>query len=157
MTDSPNTKKTHFAKKTNVSPTPNAYFSGLHFLSRGQCVRQSILPRNCTLERASRLRRTYLFNKLHSPTSVPSTPNALFKNRVSSRLHQRLVCLKKCCLAYTKHRLWVVLCEAEPSRAEPSRARPGHSRKFWNIRPMKISTPEINKKNVLGHFGTMYS
>ena len=42
------------------------------------------------------------------------------------------------------------------SRAEPSRARPGHSREFWNFRPMEMSTPEINKKNVLGHFGPMY-
>ena len=29
-------------KKTNVSPTPNAYFSGQQFLSRGQCVKYSI-------------------------------------------------------------------------------------------------------------------
>jgi hypothetical protein len=93
----------------------------------------SILPRSCSLQRASRLRRTYLFNKLHSPTSVPSTPNAHFKNRMSSRLHQMLVFLKKCCLAYTKHLLWEVLWEAEPSLAEPSRAGPPGGDRGWLI------------------------
>ena len=115
------------------------------------------LPRSCTLQRASRLRRTYLFNKLHSPTSVPSTPNTLFKTRVSAGLQQMLVCLKTCCLAYTKHRLWVVLCEAQPSRAESVRAKPAQSREFWNIRPMKISTPEIHKKGKMSISGPMYS
>ena len=93
----------------------------------------SILPRNCTLQRASRLRRTYLFNKLHSPTSAPPTPNAHFKNRMSSRLHQMLVFLKTCCLAYTKHLLWEVLWEAEPSLAEPSRAGPPGGDRGWLI------------------------
>ena len=82
-------RKIGFAtKKRSVSPTPNAYFSGIQFLSRGQCIGRSILPRNSTLQRTSRLRRTDIFNKLHSPTSVSSTPNTHFENKVSSRLHQ---------------------------------------------------------------------
>ena len=73
----------------------------------GQCVRYSILPSSCTLQRASRLRETHDFKKLHSPTSVSSTRNAHFQNQVSSRLRETLLFLKKWRLAYTKHLLWV--------------------------------------------------
>ena len=57
-------------------------------------MKYSILPRTCTHRRASRLRKTYLCNKLHFPTSVSSTPHAHLKKQVSSRLHQMLVFLK---------------------------------------------------------------
>ena len=75
-------------KKTNVSPTPNAYFSGQQLLSRGQCVKYSIEPRSCTLQRASRLRKTYLFNKLHIPTNVSRLHQMLMFLKMASRLHQ---------------------------------------------------------------------
>jgi hypothetical protein len=94
VTNSPITKNGFCKKKRRVSSTPNAYLFGLQFLRRGRCVGHSILPRNCTLQRASRLRKTYFFDKLHFPTSVSSTPNAHFENQVSSRLHQMLVFLK---------------------------------------------------------------
>jgi len=87
-------RKIDFQQK-KVSPTPNTYFSGPQLLSRGQCVRYSILPRSCNLQRASRLRKTYLFNKVHSPTNVSSIPNAHSQNEVSSRLHRMLPFLKK--------------------------------------------------------------
>ena len=54
-------------------------------------------------ELASHLRRTYLFDKLHFPTSVSSTPNAHFENRVSSRLHQVLAFFEIWRLVCTKH------------------------------------------------------
>ena len=88
-------RKIAFAQKKTVSPTPNASFSGLHFLSCGQCRRYSILPRSCTLQLASRLRRTHVFAKLQFPTVASSTPNAHFANQVSSRLHQTRTIFKK--------------------------------------------------------------
>ena len=92
--DSPITQNS-FRTKKNVSPTQNASFSELHFLSCGQCLRYSILPRSCTLQLASRLRRTHVFAKLQFPTVASSTPNAHFANQVSSRLHQTRTILKK--------------------------------------------------------------
>ena len=84
---------------------------------------------NCTLQRASRLRETHVFKKLHSPTSVLSTRNLRFPNQVSSRLRETLLFLTNCRLVYAKHLLW----EAKPSRAQPSRADPSkhpqHQRK----------------------------
>jgi hypothetical protein len=87
VTDTP-INKNIFRQKTNVSPTPNTIFSGLQILSRGRCVRYSILPRSCTLQRASRLRKTYLFNKVHSPTSVSS--NGENSHQIYESSHQNI-------------------------------------------------------------------
>ena len=103
-------RKIRFAKKRSVSSTPNAYFVGFQFLKHSKCVGHSILPHDCSLQRASRLRKTYFFDKLHFPTGVSSTPNAHFENQVSSRLHQMLALKKQWSLVHTKH----LLREADP-------------------------------------------
>ena len=79
---------------------------------------QRILSCNCTLQRASRLRETPDFKTRHSSTSFSSTRNTHFQNQVSSRLHETLLFLNKCCLVYAKPQL----CEATLSRAHPSPA-----------------------------------
>ena len=66
----------------------------------------------------SRLRRTHIFKKRHSPPSVSSTPNAYSKNQVSSRLRQMLLVLKKWRLVSTKRILH------EQSRGERGWAGP---------------------------------
>ena len=82
------------SQKKRTSRLHQTHFSGLQFLSCGQCVKYSISHRNGTLQRASRLSKTYLFNKLHFPTNVSSTPNAHVKKQMSSRLRQMLMFLK---------------------------------------------------------------
>ena len=77
-------RKISFAKKGERLVYTKCSFVWSHFLRRGKCVGHSILPRSCTLQRESRLRKTHLFNKMHAPTSVSSTPNAHFENQVSS-------------------------------------------------------------------------
>ena len=114
VTDSPITQNWFCQKKRSVSSTPNAYFSGFQNLKHCECVVHPILPRNCTLQRASRLRKTYFFDKLHFPTSVSSTPNAHFENKVSSRLHQMPAFLKTWRLVYTES----ILGEADPPSGE---------------------------------------
>ena len=58
--------------------------------SNGQCVRYSNLPGGYTQKRASRVRETHTFKKLHFPASVSSTRDAHFQNQVSSRLRETL-------------------------------------------------------------------
>ena len=56
-----------------------------------------------TLQRASRLRETLDFKKRHSLTSVSSTRNTHFQNRVSSRLREMLLFVKNMPPVYAKH------------------------------------------------------
>ena len=119
MINSPITQN-RFCKKRSVSSTPNAYFVGFQFLKHSKCVGHSILPHKCSLQRASRLRKTHIVNKRHFPPSVSSntkctfekssvvtpTANATYFEKVTSRLHQ------------------MPTLGAEPTRTEPNRAGP---------------------------------
>ena len=71
--------------------------------SNGQCVRYSNLPDGCTQKRASRVRETHTFKKLHFPASVSSARDAHFQNQVSSRLRKTLLFLKKNAVSSTRN------------------------------------------------------
>ena len=89
-----------------------------HSVKGVSSIRNTHFQKNCTLQRASRLRETPDVKKRHSSTSVSSTRNTHFQNQVSSRLRETLLFLKKCCLVYAKPPLW----EATLSRVHPSPA-----------------------------------
>ena len=80
-------RKTHCTTKSASRARETHFCSGLQFLSRGQCVKYSISPRNCTLQRASRLRNSF-------PTNCTC--------QRTSRLHQMHIWKNKCRLVYTK-------------------------------------------------------
>jgi hypothetical protein len=112
----------------DVSSTPNTYFGKrFHRLAETRMLIPGETMGNAVCKFASRLRRTHIVKKRYFPPSVSSTPNAHSKIRVSCRLRQMLLILKKWCLVYTKCLLW------GESRPERSRTGPGH----FFVRPSK--------------------
>ena len=83
-------------QKHDVSSTPNTYFGKqIRHLAETRMLISGKTIGNSLCKMASRLRKTHIVNKRHFPPSVSSTPNAHSKNRVSSRLRQMLLILKK--------------------------------------------------------------
>ena len=128
-----------------MSPTANTFLPGLHYLSRGPCVRHSILPRlstpnaNHKTQESSRLHRMLPFEKMEkmtgrlkqTPVNLDSggrnqAPSRMVRSGATSahepgRAEPRQAELSKPGWAETtRHRETSRAGGAEPSRAGPS-------------------------------------